>query len=345
MKRYVKVLIALLIFITGCGIVDDPIDQAVATIDEAIVSLESQSGNWQDILEDTRKELIKQGQSTIANEVSNVLSRATSDIGIEARCYTDFLRDRVKEDLRRIRASITGEELRLKPVFCNPTPSSIDMNLDAERRSTIEISGYNLDTVNVQVFLVDNQNRRKDVSFALGNPSRYLITVNLGSNGVPLSATSDKLVFELSSGKMRPVNIIQPVPPTPIPRRTVYVSGNWTINDDETFGSDEEETHDFYNHVLLQPGQGQTIRFEECVGDEVQGIIEIRVVLNRDLSAGGEGIIYYYEGADCPNDDLEDTERFTVSAPQDGTGTPLQISVGDQDGYVRINYLVLGVRR
>jgi hypothetical protein len=106
---------------SGCGWdpfgVHDPAEKAVAVLDKAIETLESESANWRMVLEDTRDKLIQEGQSTIANEVSNVLSRTVSDIGIEARCYTDFLRDRVKEDLVRIRASITGEELSLTPVF------------------------------------------------------------------------------------------------------------------------------------------------------------------------------------------------------------------------------------
>ncbi|WP_017327785.1 toll/interleukin-1 receptor domain-containing protein [Synechococcus sp. PCC 7336] len=133
-------------------------------------------------------------------------------------------------------------------------------------------------------------------------------------------------------------------PPTPTSTRTVYISGNWTINDDEIFGSDEEETHDFEKEVRLQAGQEQTIRFAECVGNEVEGVLEIDILLNQDLSATGKGTIFYYEGTACPNDDLEDRSSFRISAPRDGTSSPFQGHIGDQDGYVRINRLELSVR-
>ena len=96
------------------------------------------------------------------------------------------------------------------------------MDLPPDRRPNIEISGYNLDFANVKVYLVDNQNQRSDVSFALANPSRYLLTLNLGGNGVPLSNSSDKFMFVLP-GKTRTININQPVPPPPRPIPSTYV--------------------------------------------------------------------------------------------------------------------------
>ena len=201
--------------------VKSSVDKAIRELDDAITRLEGQSISWQGVLEETRDRLIDEGQSTIANEVSNVLSQTVSDVGIEARCYTDFLRDRVREDLIRIRATLTGETLTLRPVFCNPTPSIVDLNLPADRRTHIEISGYNLDVANIQAQLVDNANQLSDVSNALASPSRYLLTLNLGSNGVPLDASSDKLLFVLPDGT-KSVNIIQPAAPTAVPQPVAY---------------------------------------------------------------------------------------------------------------------------
>ena len=69
--------------LSGC--VKSSIDKAVRAIDDAVTRLESQSISWQGVLEETRDRLIDEGQSTIANEVSNLLSKTVSDIGIEAR--------------------------------------------------------------------------------------------------------------------------------------------------------------------------------------------------------------------------------------------------------------------
>jgi hypothetical protein len=136
-------------------------------------------------------------------------------MGIEARCYTDFMRDRVKEDLLRLRSQFTGEKLSLVPVFCNPTPSSVDYELvRTNQLSSVEIAGYNLDAAKIKVFLADGNDNRVDVTYALGNPAQYLITLNLGSNGVKLDFQSSKLIFVLPSTEERTVNINQPQPIT-----------------------------------------------------------------------------------------------------------------------------------
>jgi hypothetical protein len=88
--------------LAGCIDFQPAVKSVVEILDEAIVRMESQSISWQGVLEDTRDELIENGHTLVSNDVSNILSRAISDIGVEARCYTDFLRDRVKEDLIRL---------------------------------------------------------------------------------------------------------------------------------------------------------------------------------------------------------------------------------------------------
>jgi hypothetical protein len=187
MKKY-RIPFSLAVFliaaITGCGIkkeVADTRDIAVSVLDDSIQKMGRQSDKWKEVLEQTRDTFIKEGQSTLANEVSNVISRASSDAGIEVKCSVDFLRDRSKEELIKLRATLTKEKLELKPVFCNPTPNAIDMNLPPERRNGVEISGYNLTTENIKVSLLDSKAQTKvDVSSYLSNPSGYLLTLNLG---------------------------------------------------------------------------------------------------------------------------------------------------------------------
>ncbi len=89
------------------------------------------------------------------------------------------------------------------------------MNLSAERRPHIEMLGYNLDKAKMRAFLVDNQNQRVDVSSHLGGMGEYLITLNLGANGVPLSETSHKIELQTDGGGvLGDINVIQPQRPT-----------------------------------------------------------------------------------------------------------------------------------
>jgi hypothetical protein len=237
----------LTLVISGCGVKDEirtTRNVAVDTLNDSIQKIGQQSNRWQDVLEETRDTLVKEGQSTLANEVSNVLSKATSDVGIEAKCYTDFLRDRTKEELTKLRATLTKEKLELKPVFCNPTPSDINMGIEASRRPIVEIAGYNLTREAIKVFLVERESPRIDVSDKLSNPTGYLLTLNLGSNGVPLSAKSDQIVFAMPNGEERSITISQPqavAPPPEFPRRRVRVTGTIDMNDDENFSEDENK--------------------------------------------------------------------------------------------------------
>ncbi len=224
-----------LLAIAGCNVLKRQVgvDRGLDLIEEAIDKLEEQSIDWRETLEATRDSLIAAGQSTLAHEVSDILSRAVSDVGIELRCDIDFLRDRVKEDLKRLRATLTKETVKLVPVFCQATPKVIDMHVAPERRTHIEISGYNLDVASVQVFLENNQNQRINVSNALASPTRYLITLNLGSSGVPLDLHSSKIIFELGGGETRSVNIIQAPPPPPVIKVVALNFTYWTGDEDK----------------------------------------------------------------------------------------------------------------
>ena len=200
--------------LAGCGFfgqVEQKIIRPVVDIlDEAIETLENGSLGWQSVLQSTVGELAANGHTLVRNDVSNLLTRAIQDVGVELRCTTDFLRDRVKEDLIRLRSQFTGETLTLTPVFCVPNPPSVDYAfVESGNLTSITIDGYNLDAANIKVYLVDNQNQRIDVSSKLANPTRYVITLNLGSNGVPLDRRSNRIEFELPSG-LQSVNINQP---------------------------------------------------------------------------------------------------------------------------------------
>ncbi len=208
-------IIAFFLLMTqiGCSTPEDIKDTAnngVDILENAVNSITRESKAWKVVLEETRDTLIEEGQTTLSNEVSNILSQAAGDTRLEASCFVDFMRDRVAEDLRRLIANITGKKIALIPVFCKANPKFVDMSLPANRRNKISIDGYNLDVSNVKVELVDINGTRKDVTKSLSNPDRYEVVLNLGSNGVVLNAKSNKLSFELSKNTTRTISVIQP---------------------------------------------------------------------------------------------------------------------------------------
>lgn len=91
---------------------------------------------------------------TIANDVGTVISNGIIDTGSEAKCFADFIRDKIKDDLKRIKSKITGEIVVLTPHFCTPNPHSINYDfIEQGKLTSLDISGYNLDYSNIKVFL------------------------------------------------------------------------------------------------------------------------------------------------------------------------------------------------
>ena len=220
MKRRINVILivlsafALAVLLAGCGIdPEDEVDKAVAALDRAIDATEHRSLDWQSVVEESGDVLVKAGQSGIANETSEAVGRFFSDLGTPAHCRPDFVHDRLREDLVRIRAKLTEEELQLSPVFCPPNPNVVRFTeVQDGSVDSVEISGYNLDFANIQVLLVDAENQQTDVSHFLTNPSQYLLALKLGDNGVSLTSSSSELLFVLDDNETKSVNVRQPAP-------------------------------------------------------------------------------------------------------------------------------------
>lgn len=220
MKRRTNVILivlsafALAVLLVGCGTdPKDEVDKAVAALDRAIDATEHRSLDWQSVVEESGDVLVKAGQSGIANETSEAVGRFFSDLNTSAHCRPDFVHDRLREDLVRIRAKLTKEELQLSPVFCPPNPNVVRFTeVQDGSVDSVEISGYNLDFANIQVLLVDAENQQTDVSHFLTNPSQYLLALKLGDNGVPLTSSSSELLFVLEENETKSVNVRQPAP-------------------------------------------------------------------------------------------------------------------------------------
>lgn len=79
-------IVLMPILIAGCSIgdkidkltdkVSDVAGDTVATLDNAIDALDRNSASWQSVLQDTTTKLTDEAQSTIRNEVSDLLNRS-----------------------------------------------------------------------------------------------------------------------------------------------------------------------------------------------------------------------------------------------------------------------------
>jgi hypothetical protein len=190
----------------------------VKALDEAIAKIEKESGSWRKTVEETRDVVIDEANSSIRNELTNLVNDGVAATGIEVRCNIDFVGNKTKQRLIHMRNQIAVKykiprrsEAPFEPGLCQVIPSSIDLNLPPKRRSQLKLAGYDFDKDTIMVFLL-NGDREIDVTSRLAQTTKYLLTLNLSSaNGVDFSADSNKiLVKTIGSNKLiSEINVIQ----------------------------------------------------------------------------------------------------------------------------------------
>jgi hypothetical protein len=269
----VRVLLAaplLIGLVGGCGLgsklggFQETGQDAVAALDRAIDALERNSAAWQSVLQNTTKELAGEAQSTIRNEVADVLNRSVAAAGTEFRCDLDFIGTRVRQALIRIRARLLGQTIPpVEPALCQVVPAAIDMGLDPSRRNKLEFFGYDFDTSPITVTLHDQSGNTIDVTNSLDRLTHYHMTLNLGLNGVPLTSTSNRITLEWQGKQISSVAIIQPATPVCREQTEVYARDTYlsftpphTRGDREYKGhgpqvwANAQWTHDDFNVIL-----------------------------------------------------------------------------------------------
>ncbi len=219
MKKSTISIALLLVLFAGCDlikscqrIVPDISTEVIAALDRGISQLGLVSADWQDVLNEVIRDLPQEVQSTITNEVTNLLNRGIAASGAEVRCNVDFFRNRMKQGLQRIKAKFLETDLPpLEPQLCSVVPLAIDMSLPANRRNKIEFYGYDFDMTDIQVVQVVGS-REVNVSNKLDQPTHYHMTLNLGGTGVALNANSKRLILRWQNRNISTIAVIQPAP-------------------------------------------------------------------------------------------------------------------------------------
>jgi len=181
------------------------IDEAAARIQQSIDDLVRQSSEWQVTLQKLETDLIKGGQSLIANEVTQLAQRGIGTAGTELRCDADFVGHRMLEGLQRIKSALLRQTPQpLRQYFCGVSPTSINLALSADRRTELAFYGYNLDSGRATVYVRETNGNQRVVpnpQLILATPTHYLMTVNISqNNGLVLGPNDQKVVFVLNPG-------------------------------------------------------------------------------------------------------------------------------------------------
>jgi len=185
-------IVSGLIFVGGCSIPEEAakvVDPGLAAIDEAIGSLETQSADWQQIVDRLGDRLPAEAKD-IVRQVEEASRNVVATGGVEVRCNVDFFGRRLKESLQRLRNSIEpfyDLPPRL-PVLCQISPDVITMTADRRLNlpaggTVVRLFGYNLDVQDRRMLLVSTTgSQQRDLTGCLDTSTTYQMTLNLGTN-------------------------------------------------------------------------------------------------------------------------------------------------------------------
>ena len=205
----------------------DSITEFTNQIDDTVDSLSEQSENWQALLEDLIKKVPKEVQGTIRNELQNLVNVSIAVTGSEIRCDLDFVINRLKMGLLRIKALMLNQAPpRLTPALCQVIPLAIDRTLVPARLLHVSMYGYNLTSnSNIRAFVNDSPNNIREVSSALDYPTHYSMTLKFGANGAALNPQSERIVLKIADQELSSIGIVQPDTPT-CESKTIPVTPN-----------------------------------------------------------------------------------------------------------------------
>lgn len=206
----------LIICFASCGkfitSMDDATTKAVNAIDGAISNLSFESSEWRFVLTEALDNIPDEIKSIINNDIQNLITESIAVAGIEVRCNVDFFRARMRQDLQNLKRKILKQTLIVGDAeICQTSPPLIDMNLVANNRNSILITGYDLRNKGIKLYLLA-RGQTIDYSSKLSKNSNYQMTINLGGTGIPLNTNSSKILIKYKNNIISEIPIIQKVP-------------------------------------------------------------------------------------------------------------------------------------
>lgn len=309
-------------------------DSTISEFDDAIRAIQTESQDWRAATQELEEKLIADGRSVLANEVRTIIDSVPQRAGVEVRCGADFLTVRASGTLVTIRDRLKGVTTPTTPALCMPVPAEINMDLAPQDRPTIIYDGYNITEGSVSASIERAKQLIPVDETLLGFPSPYMVTIN--TTALDLREGDTRLFLKVGTDQDTATKwnvTIKPKSQKPVyVASTVHITGTVGLHDDETWPMDDENKTDAINKYVVVPLEGSSYHWENCVGDEVQGYLDIVFSLNKDTGAVfGAWTAEYYEGDDCGRTELQlPAKSATMTLPK-GESRALQVD-GLSDG-------------
>ena len=242
-----------------------------------------------------------------------------------------------------LRATLTHETLNLVPVFCQPSPDGIDMNVPAPRRTLIVINRYNLSKNAIHATLKGTDGTSVNVDDMI-DVFGYQATVNVPR--LPLTSSTTRLEFSLgldpATAIRQSLPVIQPVPEPVYELATVRVHGTVYLEDVETVGANEKRDA-YIDQYVAVPQEGAEFHWggdrSGCVGGEVNGYLDVFLTLDPGNGAVTvRGTSRFYEGTSCGPTNLRRSGEVAFPASlRPGSSATYTGSMSNGDGSVVFN--------
>lgn len=214
------VIVASLNSCLGLGGIKESIDKVDQSFQDAIVSLNSNSAQWQSTVQDLNSKLDGlQGQvdETIRNDVATLAGRSTAKVFTNAGCTIDNYARHAKSSV----SAIFGRYKKLKqnkcfetvggkvtissrpecqidreilpPLVCAEEPGQIDLGAgDPKSWSTVTLHGFDMDVKDkngalLEVVMVDEAEKSYPIAEAnIARNTHYMATINLSQLGAQM---------------------------------------------------------------------------------------------------------------------------------------------------------------
>ncbi len=219
---FYSVIVITIMTISGCDLLKK-IQNAIDTLnnlgnntnvvlDQAASDLNANASNFEQIMQEA---INKINSNTIKAQLQDALNNAIVTTSTEYRCDISFTADYLIKRIKAIKASLNNSPVPVEePHICNNLPSLIDMNLPANNRNKIDVTGYflNQDFSKYKLYLQSTNGSKTNKTSCLTASTDFKLNINLGSNGIIITNTSDKIILMWNNNVLSEIPVVQRLP-------------------------------------------------------------------------------------------------------------------------------------
>jgi len=160
------------------NLMDDQFDDTNAALESFVAQLDASPQKWETHLSNLTESMNHEAQSTLRNEISQMGSKLTMDVGTQLNCSSTIIPELLDKKMSWISKQLllskkSGSKkdinFDLPVILCGLDMSSLDLNLAPERRAVIRANGhgfYSENPINVRFYKDRNTyQERKDQKF------------------------------------------------------------------------------------------------------------------------------------------------------------------------------------